>query len=220
MTVSKAASNAVAPAAKGDLVIGSGTNASTVLGVGTNNHVLTADSAVTGGIKWAAPASGGMTLLASGTLGVGGVNLTSISGSYEELKLVISDIDYSSANDAKFTFNSDTGSNYYGYFAVQSGAGSTQNFKNAISYVYANYNDMATTANGATIILTLPNYSNTTGYKALDVQTVMVANNGNNETFRFWGMWKNESAITSINFGSNGGNVLDAAGTYELWGIK
>lgn len=67
MTVSKAASNAVAPAAKGDLVIGSGTNASTVLGVGTNNHVLTADSAVTGGIKWAAPSSGALVFITAST---------------------------------------------------------------------------------------------------------------------------------------------------------
>ena len=66
MTVSKAASNAVAPAAKGDLVIGSGTNASTVLGVGTNNHVLTADSAVTGGIKWAAASGANKNYLING----------------------------------------------------------------------------------------------------------------------------------------------------------
>jgi len=63
MPITKASSNAVAPAAKGDLVVGSATNDSGVLAVGANNTVLTADSAEATGLKWATPA-GGATLLA------------------------------------------------------------------------------------------------------------------------------------------------------------
>ena len=40
--------------AKGDLLVGSADNAVARLAVGTNNHVLTADSAATNGVKWAA----------------------------------------------------------------------------------------------------------------------------------------------------------------------
>jgi len=43
---------------KGDLIVASGNAAVARLGVGTNNHVLTADSTATNGVKWAA-ASGG-----------------------------------------------------------------------------------------------------------------------------------------------------------------
>lgn len=40
--------------AKGDLLVASGDNTVTKLTVGTNDHVLTADSGATNGIKWAA----------------------------------------------------------------------------------------------------------------------------------------------------------------------
>lgn len=42
--------------AKGDLIVGVSSDQITRLPVGTNDHVLTADSSATSGIKWAAPA--------------------------------------------------------------------------------------------------------------------------------------------------------------------
>jgi hypothetical protein len=45
--------------AKGDLVGGTGADTFARLAVGTNGHVLTADSVETTGMKWAAPAAGG-----------------------------------------------------------------------------------------------------------------------------------------------------------------
>ena len=51
MAITKATASSVAPAAKGDLVVGSGTNDAAVLGVGTNGYTLVADSAETTGLK-------------------------------------------------------------------------------------------------------------------------------------------------------------------------
>ena len=48
---------------KGDLVVGDGAGDATILGVGTNNHVLTADSSEASGVKWAATAAAGITAL-------------------------------------------------------------------------------------------------------------------------------------------------------------
>jgi hypothetical protein len=49
--------------AKGDLIVGTGNAAFDNLAVGTNGHVLTADSTVSPtGLKWAAPAGGGKVL--------------------------------------------------------------------------------------------------------------------------------------------------------------
>ena len=63
MAISKASSNAVAPAAKGDLVVGNATNDSGVLAVGANDTILTADSSTATGLKWAAAAGGGGKVL-------------------------------------------------------------------------------------------------------------------------------------------------------------
>lgn len=49
-------------AAKGDLIVGTGDDTVSRLAVGTNNHVLTADSSTATGLKWAAVASGGKVL--------------------------------------------------------------------------------------------------------------------------------------------------------------
>lgn len=58
--MTKARSNATAPNAKGTLVVGNGTDASTTLAVAsTAGYLLTVDSAETTGLKWAAPAAAG-----------------------------------------------------------------------------------------------------------------------------------------------------------------
>jgi hypothetical protein len=58
MPITKATASSIAPAAKGDLVVGSATNDASVLSVGSANQVLTVDSSTATGLKWATPASG------------------------------------------------------------------------------------------------------------------------------------------------------------------
>jgi hypothetical protein len=57
MAITKATASSIAPAAKGDLVVGSDTNDASVLAVGSANQVLTVDSSTATGLKWAAPTS-------------------------------------------------------------------------------------------------------------------------------------------------------------------
>ena len=89
-TNADAAINKTIVDAKGDLIVASGSDAVARLAVGTNNHVLTADSAATNGVKWAAlPSSGGMTLISTTTLSSTSVTLSSIPQTYKNLQLVI-----------------------------------------------------------------------------------------------------------------------------------
>ncbi len=62
MPITKATASSIAPAAKGDLVVGSATNDASVLAVGSANQVLTVDSSTSTGLKWAAVAGGGKVL--------------------------------------------------------------------------------------------------------------------------------------------------------------
>jgi hypothetical protein len=66
-TVTVTNSMATAIDAKGDLVPGTGADTFARLPVGANGTVLTADSAETTGIKWAAASSGALTLISSVT---------------------------------------------------------------------------------------------------------------------------------------------------------
>ena len=60
--MSRNRSNASAPAVKGDIITGTGTNTSAALTVGADGTVLTADAASTGGVKWATVSGGGKIL--------------------------------------------------------------------------------------------------------------------------------------------------------------
>jgi hypothetical protein len=79
--------------AKGDLIAATAADTPARLAVGANDTVLTADSAEATGLKWATPSSGGMTLLASGSIAASatGVDITSISASYKDLVLYLTD---------------------------------------------------------------------------------------------------------------------------------
>lgn len=78
--------------AKGDLLVGSANDAVDNLTVGSNDHILTADSAQTLGIKWAAPA---VTLSNSATLTNKTIALGSntVSGTVAQFNTAVTDAD-------------------------------------------------------------------------------------------------------------------------------
>jgi hypothetical protein len=101
--------------AKGDLIVASAADTVGRLAVGTNGHVLTADSAETTGVKWAAASSGGgYTLLATATPSAAtSLSFGSISGNYKHLFLIWRNV-RQSAQDVGWAvrLNNDSGTNY------------------------------------------------------------------------------------------------------------
>ena len=183
------------------------------LGIGTVGQVLTVNAGATAP-EWQTPVAGGMVQLASGSLSGSSVNLTSISGTYKHLQLIIRNFD--PATDGariNFRFNNDSTANrYYSGAYVDfegafngSGIGGTSNQDNGTST--------------ALMIITIYDYANTTTMKMADV-----IHFGNNETtptnlsyLARRGFWNQTSAINEINLFTSTGNF---AGTYILYGVN
>ncbi len=111
---------------KGRLIVGDGTNW-VDLGVGTNNHVLTADSAQAKGLKWAAAGTGGAWGTITGTLTDQADLVTVLSGKIDNVSggfnglvgsnLVLSDAGLSFEHD----FGSGTGTSSIGLVSPMTG---------------------------------------------------------------------------------------------------
>jgi hypothetical protein len=86
--------------------------------IGANDTVLTADSTQALGLKWATPASGGMTLIAETVASANSsISFSSIAGTYKQLLLIYSGI-YHSATGSTFGLrlnNDSTSTVYRGY---------------------------------------------------------------------------------------------------------
>jgi hypothetical protein len=124
--------------AKGDLVAATAADTVARLGVGANGTVLTADSAETTGLKWAAAAGGGgMTLISTTTLSGASTTISVATNTYKQLVLVIRDLDCTNDTDVFFQINGIT-SSIYAPVIIASNAGSAYSRYSATNGVYLN----------------------------------------------------------------------------------
>jgi hypothetical protein len=212
--------NTVATAydAKGDLVVGTGADTFARLAVGTNGHTLVADSAETTGLKWQAAAAGGAyTSIASGSLSSNAVNITSISGSYTDLYLVIKDLALNADGDLSFRFNNDTGANkhfiYGGTYIVGGVDNKVSGVGTSIKY---NYNNIDSPDADNQFVLRVNNYSVAQKHSG-ELWSVYTATSSAQEFLFGWVGYSDTAAITEINLLTN---QTFSGGTYILYGVK
>lgn len=226
MPISKASSSAVAPGAKGQLVVGNATNDSGILSVGANGTVLTADSAEATGVKWAVAGGGGknFSLLNTGGTSLSGVSTVTISGisNRDALLVLIQDASSTGASEwIQLRLNGDSGANYssFGSITIPGASISSQSF-GAIAYPNVNQfrfsrfsNNAASESSGSAMLWGCAS----AGLKTVNIGGGSTAGGGESQ----WQMWTqgvyNGSAITSITVNTSGGNNFDA-GTVYVYG--
>jgi len=200
MAITKATASSIAPAAKGDLVVGSGTNDASILAVGTNTHILTADSSTATGLKWAAASAGTWTQAATGSLSGATVNITGLSGKKFAVFLIKYSHNSGSSQHLQCYLNGDNTAKYYPF--TDPSPTNPMTPCGVTTFAAANtrndgfYVDMADTA--------------------LDYKIIQPITPKNN--FENGGLYNSTSAITQINLLMSGGSF--DAGTYYVWSFS
>jgi hypothetical protein len=203
--------------AKGDIIAATADNTVDRLAVGSNDQVLTADSSTATGLKWAAPAAGGMTLLSTTTLTGASVTIGSITTDYKNLQLIIRN--YKPATDGTelwMRFNSDSNNNRYRLTQL---APSTTNLSfNTTRLVISEAQDN-TDATGL-IVVDIFDYANTTTWKYAQMAGfVNESTTPTNFSFTTYnGYYNQTSAISDVVLLPSAGNFT--SGTALLYGVK
>ena len=192
----------------GDTIYSSSGSTPARLGVGSSGQVLT----VSGGVPtWATPASGSMTELASGSMSSTAVSLTSISGSYQDLVLVVYSPTWATANDdLAIRVNNDTGSNYLT-------SRTTSSTTNTLAYISGGqqvYNQA-----NSIYITYFEQYANTSAYKQIHGRTIYRDTTPAWATDNRIGAWLSNTAINRIDILTGAGRTFNG-GTYKLFGVK
>lgn len=200
--------------AKGDIIAATAADTVARLAVGSNDQVLTADSSTATGLKWATPASGGMTLISTTTLSGSSVSLTSIPQTYNNLYLVLKDyIPATNAITVYLRINGDSGTNYVNSTA----AGINPNF----TYILCAYDVLNTSASKNLTVVDIFDYTNSTTFKMVHKTFINAASAGAGKLFAEnpqIGGYNQTAAITSLDILPSSGNWT--SGTALLYGVK
>jgi len=198
--------------AKGDIIAATAADTVSRLAVGANNTVLTADSSTATGLKWSAPAAGGMTLLSTTTLSGASTTISSISGSYNNLQLVIRSYQPSTTAQLSLQINGNTGT-VYG--TQQNNSGTAGSFYGTSGRITENA-ITGVTRNG--IVIDFIDYANASIYKP--ITSYAIVQDAATPTVG-WTISKHLindiNAITSITLITSTGTM---SGTALLYGVK
>ena len=196
--------------AKGDLIVASGADAVARLAVGTNDHVLTADSGATNGVKWAAAPTGGMTLLSTTTLSGTSTTVSGISGAYINLMVIINNPFLSAGQTLRINPNSTDSISNQSRIQGATGSQTASISSNAAAFL-----PTTSTANN-TFCLQIFNYAQTSNGKNF----IFSGCHDTDDSIFGGGVIQTTSAITALQFTTASGVPTFSGGTVLIYGVK
>lgn len=154
------------------------------------------------------PSSGGMTTLASGSLGSNGISLTNISDTYQDLRLIVSQVTATTANTTtpRLRWNQQANSYYY----TPSG---NQSFFPLDQLGV----QIPSTGYGAHFVIEVKSYSESSGWKIFYYSSGNSAT-GSAPSISFCTSYVETGKVDAIEFYGSAGTF--SGGNYKLIGIK
>lgn len=158
------------------------------------------------------------TTLANSTTAV--VTLNSISGSYTDLVVVVSNLVTQQANQTIGIYFNGTTSGYSYTYLNGNGSGPSSGRATNAGKINAGFTAGTSTSLPSTLICNVMNYSNTTTYKTTLLR-LSQDRNGSGELDAIVGLYPSTSAITSVSFALNDASSYFTTGTvFTVYGIK
>lgn len=208
---------------KGDLIAATGASTPTRLGIGTNTHVLTADSAEATGMKWA-PAGGTATIsqIASGSLSGTSVVISSLT--QDQLYLRISGALWNTSNAYMYIrINSSSSAVYNNVgtgFYTSGNVYNLFNYDNSTTKAEINATTTAQTqdrTDASSVYWIKLTNCKSAGFTNYEFHSNYYSAVGSNCTAYGDGIFASNAQVTSIQI-LNSSSTAFTAGTYTLWG--
>ena len=204
-------SMATAITTSGDLIQGTGSGTFARLGSGTNGQYLTTNGTT---LSWGTVSAGGITQLATGSLSGVETALTSISGSYKSIYLLITGATVTAATYLGLRINNGSAATYNS-IAMSTNTGTLTNQVGLTQcHITNGVPNLGTSATTYMQTIKIDNYASATVAKPIIYSSTTTESN-------LGVAWTPQTAaVTSLQIRTGNGTSTFTAGTYILYGVN